>query len=244
MFDFFNYISQFLYEPLTNLANNTQHLPLLAAFTLGLLGAAAPCQFTGNVGAITYYGNRSFTRGVTWSEVIFYLLGKIVVFSGLGLIVWLLGKEFQRELTTYFPLVRKLLGPILILLGIYLMGFLKMKWTLSLGKISGKYFENGRLGAFLMGFSFSLGFCPTMFGLFFFLLMPLVLSSSYGIVLPTIFAIGTSVPFLIAMLIIWFYGLNGKFMKDGRRIGLFIQRLAGLVMVVVGVFDTIIYWSV
>ncbi|MFA8439818.1 sulfite exporter TauE/SafE family protein [Pueribacillus sp. YX66] len=244
MYDFFNYISQFLYGPLTNLANNTQHIPLAAAFFLGLLGAAAPCQFTGNLGAITYYGNRSFNKGITWSEVIFYLLGKIVVFSGLGFVVWLLGKEFQRELTAYFPLVRKLLGPILILMGIYLLGFFKMKWNLSLGKISEKYFKNGNLGAFLLGFSFSLGFCPTMFGLFFFLLMPLVLSSSYGIVLPTIFAIGTSVPFLIAMFIVWYYGLNGKFMKGGRKIGLFIQRFAGLLMVVVGFFDSITYWAV
>lgn len=244
MYDFFNYISQFLYGSLTDLAYSTQQTPLLAAIVLGLLGAAAPCQFTGNIGAITYYGNRSFNKGITWVEVIFYLLGKIVVFSGLGFVVWMLGKEFQRELTAYFPWVRKLLGPILILLGIYLMGFFTMRWTLSLGGISKKYFKNGKLGAFLMGFSFSLGFCPTMFGLFFFLLMPLVMSSSYGFILPTIFALGTSVPFLIAMFILWFYGLNGKFMKSGRKIGLFIQRGAGLLMLVVGVFDTITYWTI
>jgi cytochrome c-type biogenesis protein len=243
MYDIFNLISRIFNDPLTSLAYSTQNIPLLTAFILGLLGALAPCQFTANIGAVTFYGNRSFQKGISWSTVFFFIFGKIVVFTGLGLIVWIIGNEFQRQLTSYLPWIRKLLGPMLILIGVYLLGWIKLNWNVSLGKVPEKYFKNGKTGAFLMGSSFSLGFCPTMFSLFFILLMPLVLSNSYGVILPSVFAVGTSVPFLIAMFLIWYYGLNGVFMKKGRKLGFVIQRIAGGALVVLGILDTFTYWT-
>ncbi|WP_088104065.1 sulfite exporter TauE/SafE family protein [Halalkalibacter urbisdiaboli] len=241
MYDFFNAISQFFYGPLTNLSYGTEHIPLLSALIIGLLGAAAPCQFTGNISAITLYGNRSFQHKIPWGEVFAYILGKIVVFSGLGLIVWVLGEEFQRELTGYLPWVRKFLGPLLIFIGLYLMGVIRFSWTIRFIKERSQ--PRNKLGAFLLGSSFSLGFCPTMFLLFFMLLMPMVLSTSYGFVLPSIFAIGTAIPFLIAIFLIWYFGLSGALMKKSRKVGLFIQRFAGGVMIFLGILDTMTYWS-
>lgn len=242
MYEFFNSISQLLYQPLINLSNGTAHVPILSAFFIGVLAAAAPCQFTGNISAITLYGNRSLQKSIPWSEVIFFQLGKIIVFSGLGLIVYILGSEFQRELTGYLPWIRKLLGPVIFIIGLYLVGIFHWKFTIGLKphiheKVKGKW------GAFLLGSSFSLGFCPTMFSLFFFLLMPLALSTSYGAILPTVFSIGTSFPFFFAMYIIWTFGLSGKFMKKGRKIGLWTQRVAGALLVILGILDTITYWG-
>ena len=243
MYEIFNSISQLLYEPLINISNGTAHIPVLSALFLGVLAAAAPCQFTGNIGAVTLYGNRSVQKAIPWSEVFFFQLGKIVVFSGLGLLVYLIGTEFQRELTGYLPWVRKLLGPVLILIGLYLLGLFKMKWTLGLKqkKVQDKF--RGKWAAFLLGSSFSLGFCPTMFSLFFFLLMPLALSTSYGFVLPTVFSLGTSIPLFIALYVIWLFGLSGTFMKKGRKIGQLLQRVAGVFLIVLGILDTITYWQ-
>ena len=242
MYDFFNSISQLLYEPLTNLSYGTEHLPILSAFFIGVLAAAAPCQFTGNISAITLYGNQSLQKRIPWSEVIFFQLGKILVFSALGFIVYLLGTEFQRELLRYLPWVRKLLGPVILMIGLYLIGIISLKFTIGLKphireKVKGKW------GAFLLGSSFSLGFCPTMFSLFFFLLMPLALSTSYGVILPTVFSIGTSFPFFFAMYLIWTFGLSGKFMKRGRKIGLWTQRIAGALLIILGILDTITFWG-
>lgn len=243
MYDFFNSISQLLYEPLANLSYGTEHIPILSALILGILGAAAPCQFTGNISAITLYGNRSFQNNIPLGEVIFYLLGKMFVFSGLGLIVWLLGSEFQRELTGYLPWVRKLLGPLLVFIGIYLLGFIKFSWTIHFMKKTDRHVGNRKWGAFLLGSSFSLGFCPTMFLLFFMLLMPMAVSTSYGFVLPSIFAIGTAIPFILAIFLIWYFGLNGSLMNKSRKVSKVIQQVAGVLMIVLGVLDTITYWS-
>jgi cytochrome c-type biogenesis protein len=82
-----------------------------------------------------------------------------------------------------------------------------------------------------------------MFVLFFLTLMPMVLNTSYGAVLPLIFAIGTSLPLIIVMLIIWFLGVDGALMKKSRKFGALIQKIAGILLLIVGFLDTINYWS-
>ena len=74
-------------------------------------------------------------------------------------------------------------------------------------------------------------------------LMPVVLSNSYGFILPSIFAIGTALPLILFIFIIWYLGGGGVLMKKGRRVGTFIQRFAGIVMILLGIVDTITYWS-
>ncbi|MEA3321487.1 MAG: sulfite exporter TauE/SafE family protein [Bacillota bacterium] len=244
MYEFLNQMSNMITQPFLNLARSFESIPILFAFILGLVGAMAPCQFTGNVGAITLYGNKSLQKGLAWTDVILFTLGKVVVFSGLGLLVWFLGREFQAEMTLYFPLFRKLIGPMFILVGIVMLGIIKMKWTLNKLELPKKFFEKGKIGSFLMGVSFSLGFCPTMFVLFFLTLMPIVLSTPYGVVLPSLFALGTSLPLFLALFLIWYYGASGAIMKKGRKVGFSIQRIAGGIMVLLGVMDTITYWTI
>jgi cytochrome c-type biogenesis protein len=241
MYQFFQQISHFLSEPFMNAAYGTEHLPIISALLLGIVGALAPCQFTGNLSAITLFGNHSLQKKAAWSETFFFILGKIVAFSALGFIVWILGVEFQQSLITYFPWVRKLLGPMLIIIGLYLIGLFTMRWTFSLWKKNKE--RGGRVGSFLLGLSFSLGFCPTMFILFFIVLMPMALAVPYGVIIPTVFALGTSIPIIISVFLLWYFGLSGTFIKKGRKIGLIVQRSAGIIIVLIGILDTITYWE-
>lgn len=243
MYDLFSQISNLFIQPFLNLARSMEGIPILFAFLLGIVGALAPCQFTANLGAVTVYGNKSVQNQIAWTEVIFFTIGKIVVFSLLGLIVWIFGSEVKTTLTYYFPWFRKIVGPMLILIGLFMLGVIKFNKFISLGSIPERLTKTGKLGAFLMGVSFTLGFCPTMFILFFVTLMPLALSVPYGIALPSLFAIGTSLPLILAVFLIWYFGLSGKLMKKkGRKIGLIVQRVAGVVIIILGVFDTITYW--
>ncbi|WP_416149151.1 sulfite exporter TauE/SafE family protein [Salipaludibacillus sp. HK11] len=242
MFEYIEAISQVLRDPFMNAANSVESIPLLFALLLGVVGALAPCQFSGNISAITLYGTNSLKDGISWSDTIFYVLGKIVAFSGLGLIVYFFGQEFQRQLPIFFEPMRKILGPILILIGIYMLGFFSMRWNIRLWKPAKGEKRKGKWGAFMLGFSFSLGFCPTMFILFFVLLMPITISTGYGFVLPGLFAIGTSVPFLFVIFVIWYLGLSGQIVKKGRKIGLYVQRTAGVFMILIGIIDILTFW--
>jgi cytochrome c-type biogenesis protein len=243
MYNFMSQFSSFVSKPFFIIANNLESLPIVFALILGIVGALAPCQLTGNISALTLYGNRSFQEKVVWKDVIFFTLGKIAAFSLLGVLVWILGREIQDNLISYFPWIRKIMGPLLIIVGLYMVGLIKIRGTINLFKGSKEYKQETPIGSFMLGFSFSLAFCPTMFILFFVTLMPVVLSSSYGFILPSIFALGTALPLLLFIFIIWYLGGGGVLMKKGRKFGVIIQRISGIIMLLLGIMDFITYWS-
>ncbi|MFE9079169.1 urease accessory protein UreH domain-containing protein [Bacillus mobilis] len=237
----FSTISEWSYQlmsPLMDVANATKSVPLLFAFLLGIVGTLAPCQLTGNVSAITLYGNHSLQKGHTWKHILLFILGKIIAFTTLGLFVWFLGKETQQILTLYFPWLRKIIGPLLILMGLMLSGITKGRNFFS---IKFRWKQN-EVGSFLLGFFFSLAFCPTMFVLFFGTLIPLSFSYNYGYLFPPFFSIGTALPIVILMFIISYLGLNGALLKKSRKIGKTIQLIAGILLILVGLYDTTLYW--
>lgn len=235
-------ISRFLSEPFMSMYDGAE-APIVIAFLLGLIGAMAPCQLTGNISAITLYGNRSLQNNRHWTDVMFFIAGKITVFSGLGLLVWMVGRSFEENIIILFPLFRKLIGPFLILLGLFLLGFIKLNIINKITSNIPLRLRSGKLGSFLMGASFSIAFCPTMFVIFFVTLMPVVLASSYGLILPTVFGIGTSIPLLLVIAMISFLELNGSLLKKSKKVGMWVQRISGGILMIMGVLDTLTYWS-
>jgi cytochrome c-type biogenesis protein len=243
MYELLSSISRTLSSPIMVLLNQIEHIPILAAFFLGIIGALAPCQLTSNISAITYYGNKSLQSKKQWIDALFFILGKIVVFSSLGIAFWLIGQEFQHAITSFFAAFRKVIGPLIIFLGLFLLGMFKLGFLGHFSTLIPNTNKGGIWGSFLMGVSFSIAFCPTMFVLFFLTLMPIVLSSSYGALLPSVFAIGTSLPLIIFMFVIFYLGIDGALMKRSRKIGAGVQKFAGVFLIIIGLFDTFTYWS-
>lgn len=221
MYSLFSQVSAFLSEPFVHAANTD--MALIAALFLGFVGSVAPCQISANVAAITYFGNRQFQGKLSWVETSMYILGKIVVFILLGTVFWFFGQQISKEFIPYLAFARKVLGPLLILIGLFMIGWISIpfQWgnriSESIKKLSDR--TSGKSGAFLLGVAFSLGFCPTMYVLFFGTLMPLTLQSSYGIVLPSIFAVGTAMPFLLFAGLTVGFGLDRVIIKRARRWG-------------------------
>jgi cytochrome c-type biogenesis protein len=246
MYSFFSKISVFLSEPFVIAANTD--IAMIAALFLGFVGSLAPCQISANIAAITYFGNRQFQERLSWTEITMYLLGKIVVFILLGTIFWLFGQQMAKEFIPFLAFARKVLGPLLILIGFFLLGWLTIRFQLGnrLSEMIKKRSDRmgDKNGAFLMGFAFSLGFCPTMYVLFFGTLMPLALQSSYGFILPPVFAAGTAMPFLLFAGLTVGFGLDRVMVKRTRRWGMWIQRLAGIFFIIFGISDTMTYWNI
>lgn len=243
MYQVLSDISRLLSQPFYSMIYDSNQIPLIAAFVLGLIGALAPCQLTGNLSAITFYGNRSLQSNKPWIEVMFFILGKLFVFSILGLFVWIIGQEFQQFITMFFSWFRKFIGPFILFLGLFLFGWIRISWINKISSNIPQYTKKGKLGSFFMGVTFSIAFCPTMFVLFFVTLMPLVLQSSYGVILPSVFGIGTSIPLIGFLLIIWFLGIDGSLLKRSRRFGKTVQKTAGVILIIIGLLDTITYWG-
>src|SRR5699024_5033070 len=179
---------------------------------------------------------------VPWLHVLLFVLGKIVVFSVLGVIIWLLGREVYSTLSLFMPMVRKAIGPLLIIIGLFMIGLFKTKKTWAIFNLPTKVFKDTYLGSFLMGVSFTLAFCPTMFVLFLLTLMPIVVITSYGAVLPAVFGIGTSLPLLIVIFLLWYFGACVAILKRSRKIGAITQKVAGVLLIFIGILDTLTYW--
>src|SRR5690625_4671462 len=138
LYDFFNQISSTLIGPIMDIAYGLEHLPLLFAFFLGVVGAVAPCQLTSNISAITIYGNKSLVDKVPWLHVLLFILGKLVVFSVLGIIIWQLGQEANAVLSQIFPILRKAIGPLLIIIGLFMIGLFQFSKSIGMIKIPDK----------------------------------------------------------------------------------------------------------
>ncbi|KIL49252.1 hypothetical protein KP78_07200 [Jeotgalibacillus soli] len=243
MYGILSDISNTISLPLLNLVGSLAEYPLFIALVLGLIGAVAPCQLTANVSAVTIYGNKTMQSKTDWTEVFCFVFGKVLVFSLLGLFVWMLGNEFEQNITTFFSTFRNFVGPMIIFIGLFLLGVFKLHFINRLTSWIPLKIGQGKFGSFMMGVTFSIAFCPTMFVLFFVTLMPIVLSSPFGFALPSLFGIATSIPVLIILLMMRFLELDGSMLKNSKRFGAIIQKAAGSVLVLVGVLDTITYWG-
>jgi len=244
MYNFLSQISQIVSEPVSLFLNSYEHSPIIIAILLGLIGAVAPCQLTGNISAITLYGNRTIQMNNNGGEIVSFIVGKVVVFTAIGLFAWIFGQSFESKMTGYFPIFRKVIGPLLIITGLILIGIIKLKIINNISMRIPLVLKEGKFGSFLLGASFAIAFCPTMFVLFFVWLMPNVISTSYGFILPTIFGIATSIPLIIILGLIWYFDVKGLIMKRSMKVGQIIQRLAGAILILIGVFDTITYWGI
>jgi len=236
-------ISQIISNPISEFLNAYEHAPLIIAILLGLIGALAPCQLTGNMSAITFYGNRTMQMKSNWQEIVFFIVGKVIVFSLLGFFAWIFGQSLETKMTVYFPVFRQAIGPIMLITGLVLIGIFKLKFLNRISSLLPTVLKEGKIGSLLMGASFSLAFCPTMFVLFFVWLMPTVASTSYGLVLPAIFGIATSVPLLIMLALIHFFYEKRVIIRFSMKMGRVIQNVAGVILIIIGVTDTITYWA-
>ena len=243
---FLSQLSAAVGEPLNQLANGI-NFPLASALLFGLIGATAPCQLTTNLSAIAYVSRR-LGDGRPWLEALTYTLGKVLVYTAVGAAVIGLGLQIEASTVPVVVVARKLLGPLMIIIGLIFLGLLNLR--MSLGQrltraIQDRISVQGAWGAFLMGIAFSFAFCPTLFLLFFGLTIPLGLRSNAGLLVPGLFAVGTALPLLAyAGLVAAGSGLAGAYALRLSRGHSTVRRIAGVIFILAGLNDTLTYWAI
>ncbi len=236
-------LSAMVIVPVSQLSGRID-LPVVSVFLFGLIGAAAPCQLTTNASAMAFVG-RQGTRGAAAREAATFVAGKVLVYSLLGGLVLLLGVQLRSAAVPLAIVTRQALGPVMILIGLALLGLFHLRGgfgTRLAVRLQRRLPRSGTTGAFLMGATFALAFCPTLFWLFFGLTLPLAASTSSAVIFPAIFAVGTGVPVLVLGAL-----LAAGAPVDGRaalgRAGRMLTRLSGIVFVLLGLNDTVLYWA-
>ena len=219
------------------------HIPVLSALLLGLLGSTAPCQLSTNFSALGLFTQKISNKKECLSAAFSFTLGKIIVYTLIGSLTILLGIKLNQAAIPIAQIVRKALGPLMLIVGLYLLGLFKMNLSLftSLERNMTRHIPNIKN----IGVVYSLAFCPTLFWLFFGIVIPLGVSTRGGIILPGIFAIGTAIPLLvITLLIAYGIGTTKLFTRNVARINAILQKVVGVVFILVGINDFIAYWLI
>lgn len=168
------------------------------AFWLGVLTSVSPCPMATNVAAIGYLARNSHSRALQLLAGLLYAVGRALAYTLVGaLITWgllsapVLSNFLQKHLG-------QLIGPILILVGMILLGLLPGLPSFGgSGKLGKKIADLGVVGSGLLGFLFALAFCPVSAALFFGSLLPLAIKQESTWLLPALFGIGSALPVLI-----------------------------------------------
>ena len=189
-----------------NFLIDNYNIPILTALLLGMLTSISPCPLATNITAIAYISKEIKTAKHTLLNSLFYTLGRGISYTLLATLIYF-GLSTFKISSIFQGWGDKVLGPVLIIIGLLMFGVIKINFGKGgerIEKIKIWLAQKGFIGSFLLGMLFALAFCPYSGVLFFGALVPLVLQSAEGLLLPPIFALGTGLPVILFSFIIAF----------------------------------------
>jgi len=189
-----------------NFLIDNYNIPILTTFLLGVLTSINPCPLATNITAIAYISKEIKTAKHTLLNGIFYTLGRGASYTILATLIYFGLSSFQIS-SIFQGWGDKVLGSVLIIIGLIMFGIIKInfgKGGEKIERIKLWLSQKGFISSFLLGILFALAFCPYSGVLFFGALIPLVLKSTEGLILPPIFALGTGLPVILFSFVIAF----------------------------------------
>jgi cytochrome c-type biogenesis protein len=223
---------------LQTLLDNMQ-APLLYAVILGLLTAISPCQLATNITAIAYISKDIQHKNTIFTNGLFYTLGNAAGYLSIGLILFLGASKFHvsKILVSNGKIMMSIL---LIIIGVLMLDIIKIKFP-SFGRLTEKFQhkqkKGNKLNAALLGFIFAITFCPYNAVLFFGMLIPLTITSVWGLYLPIVYSIASGFPvIIIAYLLAYSIAGIGNFYNRIKAFQLWFNRFVAIIFITVGVY--------
>jgi cytochrome c-type biogenesis protein len=217
---------------------------LASAVWLGILTSVSPCPLATNIAAVSFISRRITQRNTVFLSGILYTLGRSLTYIVLGVLIVktlvdvpILSDFLQRY-------VNKILGIVLILVGMVLLDLLRMPLNFpSVSEnVAKKLAEKGTFGSLPLGILFALAFCPVSAALFFGGLIPIAVKAKSGIGLPLIYGIGTGLPVLLfASLVAAGTGYINNLYYRITRIEFYTKKVTGIIFILVGVYYALAY---
>jgi len=226
-------------------AMGTSSIPLVAAFFIGLMTAISPCPLATNITAIAYISENINNKRKTLLNGLFYTLGRMLTYVTLAsLIVWL-GINVQAISFFLQKYGQRLLGPLLIIIGLIMLEIININFFKSnpkLDTLKEKLAKKGFIGSFLLGVIFALAFCPFSAVLFFGMLIPLAIRTGDGFFIPSIFALATGLPVIIFSFILA-YSISklGLVMNKVQTFEKWMRISVAITFIIVGIYYLIKY---
>jgi cytochrome c-type biogenesis protein len=218
----------------------SDQVTLLAAFAAGFLSFVSPCVLPLIPGYV------SFVSGLTLEEMrgdtavanarrqvllasLWFVLGFSLVFVALGATASVIGKVLLQNQ----PILSKIAGAILIVLGLHTMGVFRLRFLESEKRVHTQSKPRGPLGALLVGIAFAFGWTPCIGPI---LGGILTIAGSRdtvleGVQLLAVYSMGLGIPFLLtAMAINQFFAASARIRKYYHAI----EVISGALIVIIG----------
>ena len=230
-------------ELLQSILDNTEY-SFLTAIVLGLMTAISPCPLATNISAIGFISRDLNNPKRVFVSGLLYTLGRIISYTALALIIFF-GASKMNISMLFQGWGEKLLGPVMILIGLFMLGVIKLRFP-ALSGITEKIGDKSKgsyLGSLLLGMVFALAFCPYSGVLYFVMLIPMTVASASGLYLPVLFAIATGLPVVIfAWLLAFAVGNVGKLYNSIKVFERWFRQVVAVVFIAVGLYYVFIFY--
>jgi cytochrome c biogenesis protein CcdA len=217
----------------------TQVVPIISAFWLGILTSISPCPLASNIAAVSYMVKGVENTPSVLASGLMYTLGRIIAYIALGILISASLLNIPQASQFMQNIMPKILGPVLILTGFFLLELISFSlpgFSVS-EKTAKKFGKSGAMGALPLGILFALSFCPVSAALFFGSLIPLTLQNTSPVLLPSLYGIGTGLPVLVFALIITTSARNlSRFFKVITKTEYWARKITAGTLIAVGIY--------
>ncbi len=216
------------------------------ALWFGILTSISPCPLATNIAAVSYIGSQISTQRGVFLAGVLYMLGRMLTYTVLGAILVSSAQSVPAVANFLQKYMNILMGPFLVLIGLILLNIIKFNMGNGAGvianKLQGRIKHFGLLGAGLLGIIFALSFCPVSAALFFGSLFSVAVKNESGIILPSIYGIGTALPVLGFAILM---GISARLVsKAYNKVSVFeiwARRVTATVFIIAGGYYCVTY---
>jgi len=216
----------------------------VSALWLGVLTSISPCPLATNIAAVSFIGKQFMSVPRVALSGLFYVFGRMLAYMALGATL-VAGLLSAPHISVFLQKsMNKVLGPILILVGMVLLELLRLPSLPGTGgtKMQERAAKGGMWGAGLLGIVFALSFCPVSAALFFGSLIPLSVRAGSPVFYPLLFGFGTGIP-VIGFAVMIAFGMRSieTVFRGVTRVELWARRITGAIFIAAGIYLALVY---
>ena len=213
---------------------------------LGIATSIHPCPLAAGVAALAFLARRAGSPRQVFLAALLYAVGGAIAYGALAAIV-LAGVRASPLAWLLHRWVHQALGPILILLGMLFLGWIRLpRPSVGCGgQFPARVERLGLWAALPMGLFVALSFCPASAAVFFGAVLRMAAQRERPLLLPLVYGVGAVLPVLFcAGLLALGAQAVGKAFGLFARIDWWGRRIAGAALILVGVYFCVrVLWA-
>jgi cytochrome c-type biogenesis protein len=215
------------------------YLDIFSAFWLGILTSISPCPLATNIAAVSFISrNLGSSKKVLWSGLL-YAAGRMLTYVAIAVLAVVSLLSLPEVSFFLESNMHKIIGPLLIVVGIILLDVIPISFSASLvgNSVQEKAGKWGIWGSGLLGIIFALTFCPLSAALFFGSLIPLAIDGKSPVMMPSVYGLGTALP-VVAFALVMVFSMKsiGKIFAKLTQIEKWVRKLTAVIFIGAGIY--------